>query len=77
MQFPWNPYLKPDVTSLLILFFVKDFKEKENEFLTELFLQKHDNKWFYDIFTQNNKSFHSGVIMSENNFVNLLSFANR
>ena len=77
MQFPWNPYLKPDVTSLLILFFVKDFKEKENEFLTELFLQKHDNKRFYDIFTQNNKSFHSGVIMSENNFVNLLSFANR
>ena len=77
MQFPWNPYLKPDVTSLLILFFVKDLKEKENEFLTELFLQKHDNKWFYDIFTQNNNSFHSGVIMSENNFVNLLSFANR
>ena len=77
MQFPWNPYLKPDVTSLLILFFVKDFKEKENEFLTELFLQKHDNKWFYDIFTQKNKSIHSGVIMSENNFVNLLSFANR
>ena len=27
--FPWNPYLKTDGTSLLILFLVKNFKEKE------------------------------------------------
>ena len=76
IQSPLNPYLKTDVTSLLILFFVKDFKEKEIEFLTELLLQKDDNKCAYDILTQNNKSFHS-VILSENNFVNLLSSANR
>ena len=28
LPFPLNPYLKTDVTSLLILFFVKGFKEK-------------------------------------------------
>ena len=27
--FPWNPYLKTDGTSLLILFLVKIFEEKE------------------------------------------------
>ena len=38
------PYLKTDVTSLLTLFFVKDFKEKEVEFWTELPF-KNDNIW--------------------------------
>ena len=39
--FPKIPYLKTNVTSLLILFCViKDFEEKEVEFLTELFQQK-------------------------------------
>ena len=31
--FPWNPYLKTDGTSLPILFLVKNFEEKEIEFL--------------------------------------------
>ena len=39
------PQLKTNGTSLLILFFVKDFKEKEVEFLTEQILQKYANKW--------------------------------
>ena len=43
LPFPWNPYLKTDVTSLLILF----FKEKEVEFLTEWFLQKLSSKRWY------------------------------
>ena len=29
--FSWNPYLKTDVTSLLLLFFDKDFKEKDRK----------------------------------------------
>ena len=33
--FPWNPYLRTDVTSLLILLSVKNIKEKEIAFLTE------------------------------------------
>ena len=38
--FPWNPYLKTDGTSLPILFLVKNFEEKEIEFLKEWFGQK-------------------------------------
>ena len=35
--FPWNSYLKTDGTSLIILFLVKNFEEKEIEFLKEQF----------------------------------------
>ena len=42
--FPKIPYLKTNVTSLLILFFVKDFKEKEIAFLKEQFHQKIPSK---------------------------------
>ena len=38
LPFPRNPYVKTDVPGLLILFFVKDFKEKVVEFLTEQIL---------------------------------------
>ena len=38
--FPWIPYLKTDGTSLPILFLVKNFEEKEMEFLKERFCQK-------------------------------------
>ena len=31
--FPWRPYLKTDGTSLPILFLVKNFEEKEKEFV--------------------------------------------
>ena len=48
-SFPWNTYLKTDGTSLLILFVVKNFEEKEIEFLKERFCQKllsnNDNNW--------------------------------
>ena len=40
ISFAWNPYLKTDGTGLLILFFVKDFKEKEIAFLKERVYQK-------------------------------------
>ena len=47
--FPWNPYLKREGTSLLILFLVKNFEEKEMDFLKEQFCQKlpsnNDNNW--------------------------------
>ena len=47
LTFPRYPYLKKNVTSLLILFFVKDFKEKEVYFWQnnsfKNFLQKDDN----------------------------------
>ena len=47
--FPWNPYLKTDGTSLPILFWFKNFEEKEIEFLKEWFCQKllsnDDNNW--------------------------------
>ena len=43
--FPWNSYIKTNVTSLLILFFVKDFKEKEIAFLKEQFHQKIPSKF--------------------------------
>ena len=33
--FPWNPYLKTDGTSFLILFFVKDFVEEEIHIIFE------------------------------------------
>ena len=50
-HFPLNPYLKTDDTSLLILFLVKNFEEKEMDFLKEQFCQKlpsnNDNKWAY------------------------------
>ena len=38
--FPWDPYLKTDGTSLLILFLVKNFEEKEIQFLKKRFCQK-------------------------------------
>ena len=47
--FPWNPYLKTGGTSLLILFLVKNFEEKEIEFLKEQFclklLSNNYNNW--------------------------------
>ena len=47
--FPWNPYLKEDGTSLLILFLVKKFEEKEIKFSKERFCKKlpsnDDNNW--------------------------------
>ena len=44
VSFPWNPYLKSDVTSPLT-FFIKDFKEKENSvFDQKKILRKGDNK---------------------------------
>jgi type III secretory pathway component EscR len=46
---PWNPYLKTDGTSLLILFLVMNFEEKEIYFFEERFCQKlpsnNDNNW--------------------------------
>ena len=50
--FPWNPCLKTDGTSMLLLLLDKNFKEKEINFLKEWFLlKKHqtdNNKWAYD-----------------------------
>jgi hypothetical protein len=39
LPFPRNPYFKANVTSLLNLFFIKNFKENDVEFLTESFLK--------------------------------------
>ncbi len=36
----FESFLKKDFTSLFILFYVKDFKEKEGILLTKLFFQK-------------------------------------
>ena len=47
--FPWNPYLKTDVTSLPILFLVKNFEGKETEFLKKQFNQKTSVKWWYQL----------------------------
>ena len=48
-SFPWNPYLKTDGTSLLTIFLVKNFEEKEIKFLKERICQKlpsnDDNNW--------------------------------
>ena len=41
LPFPWNPYLKTDLTSLLILLLVKDFDSPKK------ILLKDDNKWAY------------------------------
>ena len=38
--FLWNPYFKTDGKSLLILFLVKNFEEKEVQFLKEWSYQK-------------------------------------
>ena len=47
--FPWNPYLKTDGTSFLILSLVKNFEEKEIWFFMKRFCQKlpsnNDNNW--------------------------------
>ena len=39
IPFPWNPYLKTDGTSLLILFLVKNFEEKETEFFERTYVK--------------------------------------
>ena len=44
LPFPRNPYFKANVTSLLNLFFIKNFKENDVEFLTESFLKKLPSK---------------------------------
>ena len=51
LPFPWNPYLRTEPTSLVFLFLVKNFQEKEIEFLKERFFQKlpsnDGNNWAY------------------------------
>ena len=46
-DFPWYPCLKTDSTSFFVLFSVKEFKEKEIEFLTEQLLQKKTSNCWY------------------------------
>ena len=50
--FPWNPYLKTDVTSLLIPFFDKDFKEKEIFFMDWFFKKMITNGLLIDHLSQ-------------------------